>query len=327
MIRLDCTQDRFRLIVMPNKQHRQNAPDIVIITGLSGSGMSSAVNAFEDLGYFCVDNMPLTLLPTFARLVRAGDNERGRIDRAALVISFREGHFLAEFSKQLRDLRKRLTVSVMFFEASDEILARRFSETRRPHPAERGKGRPDAIRAERKTMSPVRALADEVVDTSDHTVHSLRKLILNRFSDSGEAGSMRVEVLSFGHRFGTPRDMELLFDVRHLPNPFFVDELRSLTGADRRVVKYLKDQPEVEETLKRFADLLYYLLPQYQREGKSYVTVGIGCTGGRHRSVMVANELTRRLRRVGFDARSLHRDIRKANAHKRGVSSKRSRDV
>lgn len=299
----------------------------MIITGLSGSGMSSAVNAFEDLGYFCVDNMPLTLLPTFARLVRAGDNERGRIDRAALVISFREGHFLGEFSKQLRDLRKRLTVSVIFFEASDEILARRFSETRRPHPAERGKGLPDAIRAERKTMTPVRAVADEVVDTSDHTVHSLRKLILNRFSASGEAGSMRVEVLSFGHRFGTPRDMELLFDVRHLPNPFFVDELRSLTGADRRVVKYLKDQLEVEETLRRFADLLYYLLPQYQREGKSYVTVGIGCTGGRHRSVMVANEVTKRLRRAGFDARAMHRDIRKANTHKGEVSSKRSREV
>jgi len=227
----------------------------------------------------------------------------------------------------LRDLRKRLTVSIMFFEASDEILVRRFSETRRPHPAERGSGLPDAIRAERKTMTPVRAVADEVVDTSDHTVHSLRKLIINRFSASGEAGSMRVELLSFGHRFGTPRDMELLFDVRHLPNPFFVSELQSLTGADRRVVKYLKDQPEVEETLTRFADLLYYLLPQYQREGKSYVTVGIGCTGGRHRSVMIANELTRRLRRAGFDARATHRDIRKADAHKRSLGSKRSREA
>src|SRR5207253_2801003 len=209
----------------------------------------------------------------FARLVRAGDDERGRIDRAALVISFREGQFLTNFAKQLQDLRKRgLGVWVMFFEASDEILARRFSETRRPHPAERGKGLLDAIKNERKTMRPVRELADEVVDTSHHTVHSLRKLLLNRFSATGEAGLLRVEVLSFGHRFGTPRDMELLFDVRHLPNPFFVAELQLLTGADRRVVKYLKDQPEVEETLTRFADLLYYLLPQYQREGKSYVT-------------------------------------------------------
>jgi UPF0042 nucleotide-binding protein len=289
------------------------APDVVIITGLSGSGMTSAINAFEDLGYFCVDNMPLTLLPTFARLVQAGDDERGRIDRAALVISFREGHFLGEFDEQLRELRNRgLSVSVIFFEASNEILARRFSETRRPHPAERGKGLPDAIRKERETMKPVRALADEVVDTSHHTVHSLRKLLLDRFSPGGEAVPMRVQVLSFGHRFGTPREMELLFDVRHLPNPFFVETLRPLTGADRRVVKYLKEQPEVEETVGRFADLLYYLLPMYQREGKSYLTVGIGCTGGRHRSVMVANELSRRLRRAGFDASAVHRDMRKA---------------
>jgi UPF0042 nucleotide-binding protein len=301
-----------------------DAPDIMIITGLSGSGMTSAVNAFEDLGYFCVDNMPLTLLPTFARLVRAGEDESGRIDRAALVISFREGHFLSDFARQLKELRKRgLAVSVLFFEASNEILARRFSETRRPHPAERGKGLPDAIRTEREAMKRVRALADEVVDTSDHTVHSLRKLLLERFSPRGEAVPLRVQVLSFGHRFGTPREMELLFDVRHLPNPFFVQNLRRLTGADRRVVKYLKDQPEVEETVRRFTDLLYYLLPQYQHEGKSYVTVGIGCTGGRHRSVMVANELTKRLRHAGFDAHAVHRDMRKTAAGSAAKQAKR----
>lgn len=295
------------------KSSQTNAPDIVIITGLSGSGMTSAINAFEDLGYFCVDNMPLTLLPTFARLVHAGDDERGRIDRAALVISFREGHFLSDFAARLQETKKRgLKVSVIFFEASDTILARRFSETRRPHPAERGKGLPDAVRAERETMKRIRSLADEVVNTSEHTVHSLRKLLLDRFSRSGDGVSMRVQILSFGHRFGTPREMELLFDVRHLPNPFFVDGLRSLTGADRRVVKYLKDQPEVEETLNRFTDLLNYLLPQYQREGKSYLTVGIGCTGGRHRSVMIANEITKRLRRAGFDTHAVHRDMRKS---------------
>src|SRR3989442_9499322 len=311
-----------------SKVSKQSTPDILIITGLSGSGMTSATNAFEDLGYFCVDNMPLTLLPTFSRLVKAQEDEHGRIERAALVISFREGRFLSDFAKQLRILRKRgLIASVIFFEASDEILARRFSETRRPHPAERGKGLPNSIRTEREAMKRVRALADEVVDTSDHTVHSLRKLLLDRFSPRGEAVPLRVQVLSFGHRFGTPREMELLFDVRHLPNPFFVHDLRPLTGADRRVVKYLKDQPEVEETLRRFTDLLYYLLPQYQHEGKSYVTVGIGCTGGRHRSVMVANELTRRLRRAGFDAPATHRDIRKADSHKRGFSSKRSREA
>jgi UPF0042 nucleotide-binding protein len=156
-------------------------------------------------------------------------------------------------------------------------------------------------------------------------VHSLRKLVLNRFAANGEAGPMRVEVLSFGHRFGTPRDMELLFDVRHLPNPFFVAELRPLTGADRRVVKYLNGQPEVEETLSRFSDLLYYLLPQYQREGKSYVTLGIGCTGGRHRSVMVANQLAKRLRGAGFDARATHRDIRKADGHHKRASEAQSK--
>ena len=297
------------------KRKSQSSPDIVIITGLSGSGMSSATNAFEDLGYFCVDNMPLTLLPTFARLVHAQEDERGRIERAALVISFREGRFLSDFATQLRVLRQSgLGVSVIFFEASDEILARRFSETRRPHPADRAKGLFDAIRAEREAMKRVRALADEVVDTSEHTVHSLRKVLLERFSPRGEAAPLHVQVLSFGHKFGTPRDIELMFDVRHLPNPFFVAGLRDLSGSDRQVVKYLKMQPEVEETLKRFSDLLSYLLPQYQREGKSYLTVGIGCTGGRHRSVMVANEIADRLRRVGFDAKAVHRDIRKGAA-------------
>jgi UPF0042 nucleotide-binding protein len=283
--------------------------------------MTSATNAFEDLGYFCVDNMPLTLLPTFARLVHAQEDEHGRIERAALVISFREGRFLSDFAKQLRVLRQRgLGVSVIFFEASDEILARRFSETRRPHPADRGKGLFDAIRAEREAMKRVRALADEVVDTSEHTVHSLRKVLLERFSPRGEAARLHVQVLSFGHKFGTPRDIELMFDVRHLPNPFFVAGLRDLSGSDRQVVKYLKIQPEVEETLKRFIDLLAYLLPQYQREGKSYLTLGIGCTGGRHRSVMVANEIADRLRRAGFDAKAVHRDIRKGAARTRKSS-------
>jgi RNase adapter protein RapZ len=295
------------------KSKTRNSPDIVIITGLSGSGMTAATNTFEDLGYFCVDNMPLMLLPTFARLVSAQEDAKGRIERAALVISFREGRFLTDFAKQLRVLRARgLRVSVIFFEASDEILARRFSETRRPHPADRSKGLFDAIGAERAVMKRARALADEVVDTSDHTVHSLRKVLLERFNPRSEAAPLRVQVLSFGHKFGPPRDLELLFDVRHLPNPFFVEGLRALTGSDRRVIKYLKAQPEVAETLRRFSDLLDYLLPQYQREGKSYLTVGIGCTGGRHRSVMIANELAKRLRHAGFDGHAVHRDMRKS---------------
>ena len=164
-------------------------------------------------------------------------------------------------------------------------------------------------------MSRVRSLADQIIDTSEHTVHTLRSHLLERFSLDRKGGPMRVQVLSFGHKYGNPGDLELLFDVRHLPNPHFVPDLKPLSGHDKRVVKYLRAQPEVEETLNRFYDLLYYLLPQYKREGKSYVTVGIGCTGGRHRSVMVANALGRRLRRAGFDCHVVHRDVRKSNRH------------
>jgi RNase adapter protein RapZ len=285
-------------------------PDIVIITGLSGSGMSSATNAFQDLGYFCVDNLPVTMLPTFGRLV-SDDEEKG-IRRAALVIDIREGQFLADFEKQLEALRALgLKVSVLFFEASDDILQYRFSETRRPHPAEKGQGLLAAIRDERQAMSRIRAFADQIIDTSDHTVHSLRRFLLERFSPDREGAPMHVQVLSFGHKYGNPGDLELLFDVRHLPNPHFVPELKRLSGHDSRVVKFLRSQDDVQETLKRFTDLLSYLLPLYKREGKSYVTVGIGCTGGRHRSVMIANALARSLRRAGFDAHASHRDVRK----------------
>ena len=292
-----------------------NLPDIVIITGLSGSGMSSATNAFQDLGYFCVDNLPITMLPTFGRLV-SDDEEKG-IRRAALVIDIREGSFLADFEKQLKALRALgLKVIVLFFEASDDVLQYRFSETRRPHPAEKGQGLLAAIGDEREAMSRIRAHADQIIDTSDHTVHTLRKFLLERFSLDREGAPMRVQVMSFGHKYGNPGDLELLFDVRHLPNPHFVPELKRLSGHDRRVVNFLNSDAEVKETLKRFTDLLSYLLPLYKREGKSYVTVGIGCTGGRHRSVMIANALARALRKAGFDAHASHRDVRKANPRK-----------
>jgi UPF0042 nucleotide-binding protein len=304
-------------VTTKKKKQDGNSPQIVVITGLSGSGMSSATNAFEDLGYFCVDNLPITLLPTFARLVEAGEDDKGTIERAALVIDIREGQFLGEFEEQLRALRKKgLSVVVLFFEASDEALARRFSETRRPHPADTGGGLFEAIRRERVAMKDIRALADLIVDSSDHTVHTLRSFLVERFCLNHEGTPMRVQVLSFGHKFGSPHSMELLFDVRHLPNPFFVENLRELSGSDRRVIKYLRAQSEVEETLRRFTDLLSYLLPLYKREGKSYVTVGIGCTGGRHRSVMIANELADRLRRGGFDAQAVHRDVRKFKRNK-----------
>ena len=292
-------------------------PDIVIITGLSGSGMSSATNAFQDLGYFCVDNLPVTMLPTFGRLVTANDEEKG-ISRAAIVIDIRERGFLADFEKQLDALRAAgLKVNVLFFEASDDVLQYRFSETRRPHPADHGQGLLSAIRAERRAMARIRAHADQIIDTSEHTVHTLRSFLLARFSPDRKGAPMRVEVMSFGHKYGNPGDLELLFDVRHLPNPHFVSDLKPLSGHDPRVVRYLRSQEEVQETLKRFTDLLTYLLPLYKREGKSYVTVGIGCTGGRHRSVMIANALARSLRHAGFDARATHRDVRKVNQTRR----------
>jgi UPF0042 nucleotide-binding protein len=288
------------------------APDVVIITGLSGSGMSSATNAFEDLGYFCVDNLPLMLMPTFARLVRPDDHNRPHIERAALVVDIREGRFLSEFPERLRELRASgLRVFVLFFEASDEVLVRRFSETRRPHPAEAGVGLLESIRRERGAMSEIRQLADQVIDTSEHTVHTLRRLLIERFGSERGNATMRVQVYSFGYKHGAPHDVDLLFDVRHLPNPHFVPELRDLSGHDPRVVRYLKASDEVRETLRRFTELIDYLLPLYRREGKSYVTIGIGCTGGRHRSVMAANWIARHLRRGGYEAAAVHRDVGK----------------
>jgi UPF0042 nucleotide-binding protein len=281
--------------------------------------MSSATNAFEDLGYFCVDNLPLTLLPTFARLVRPdeededGDKDKPHIKRAALVIDIREGHFLEEFDRQIARLRRDtdLNVAVIFLEASDEALQRRFSETRRPHPYDQGDGLAASIRAEREAMAGVRAHADLIVNTTDHTVHSLRGYLVERFSPDAGAGALRVQILSFGYKFGGPRDIDLMFDVRHLPNPHFVPELRPYSGADPRVARYIKSKPETAETLRRFSELIDYLLPLYRREGKAYVTVGVGCTGGRHRSVMTANELARHLRRQGYEVSVVHRDIKK----------------
>ncbi|MGH9956742.1 MAG: RNase adapter RapZ, partial [Pyrinomonadaceae bacterium] len=212
-----------------------STPDVIIITGLSGSGMSSATNAFEDLGYFCVDNLPITMLPTFSRLVKT--ESEGGIERAALVIDIREGMFLADFEKQLNALRDAgLKVYVLFFEASDDVLQHRFSETRRPHPAGR-KGLLPAIRTERSAMARIRSVADQIIDTSEHSVHTLRRHLLERFNPDQKGSPMSVQVLSFGHKYGNPGDLELLFDVRHLPNPHFVPELKRLSGHDSRVVK------------------------------------------------------------------------------------------
>jgi UPF0042 nucleotide-binding protein len=294
------------------KTEKKNLPSFLIITGLSGSGMSSATNAFEDLGYFCVDNLPVTMLSTFSRLLLPNSEEIIAIEKAALVINIRERHFLSDFPSELKKIKKKkLQTFVLFFEASDEVLQRRFSETRRPHPADSGKGLMTAIRAEKKEMENVRNLADLIIDTSDHTVHTLRRLLVQKFGQREEGNPLHVQIVSFGHKYGVPNQVDLLFDVRHLPNPYFEKGLRELPGSDKKVSDFLDKQAEVGETIYRFTDLLNYLLPLYKREGKSYLTIGVGCTGGRHRSVMVANRLGKALEGDGLEISVLHRDVQK----------------
>ncbi|MDX2034393.1 MAG: RNase adapter RapZ [Blastocatellia bacterium] len=284
-------------------------PQLIILTGLSGSGMSSAMNVFEDLGYFCVDNLPVQLIPSFVTLF---DRKETGITRAALGVNIREGEFLESFPQVYAQLRGRddLEATVLFLEASDAALQRRYSETRRPHPL--GEGRvSEAILEEREKLLPIRALADVVIDTSDHTVHTLRSWLRTRFAPENVEAKTELTVLSFGFKFGVPLDADLVFDVRFLPNPHFVPELKPMTGNDQPVIDYLNKSDEVRETIHRFEDLLDYLVPLYQREGKSYVTVAVGCTGGKHRSVAVANALGKHLNREGFHARVMHRDVKK----------------
>lgn len=285
-------------------------PQIVIITGLSGSGKTSAVKAFEDLGYFCVDNLPIQLIPTFVELC---DRSSDTLQRAVIVVDIREKEFLPQFPRIYEELKKReINVKVLFFEARDEVLRRRFSETRRPHPLSNGKkDLAKAIAAERALLKEMRGLADMVVDTSERNVHALRKYLIQQFSVDDSGLDLQITIVSFGFKHGLPPAMDLLFDVRFLPNPHFVPELRKLTGKDRKVIAYMEAAPETRETVQRLQQLLEFLLPHYRREGRSYLTIGIGCTGGRHRSVMVAEDLRRFLRRKGYKVRVNHRDWEK----------------
>ncbi len=280
---------------------------VVIITGVSGSGMSSALKDFEDLGYFAIDNLPAQLIPTFVKLC----DDSSEIDRTAFVVDVRSREFLSLFPHMHEELRERgVNVTVLFLEADNEVLLRRYSETRRPHPL------PDqnvleAIRQERELLSEIRDLADHLIDTSEHTVHTLRDVIKDHFAEKGGAHELNVTISSFGFRHGSPRGLDMVFDVRFLPNPHFVVELRPLTGRDPAVIQYLQSESEVEDTIARFVDLLAYLLPRFQREGKSYLTVGVGCTGGRHRSVMVAEAISERLNTLGYKSTVVHQDIAK----------------
>jgi UPF0042 nucleotide-binding protein len=290
---------------LPAPTHPERARELVILTGLSGSGKLSAIKAFEDMGFYAVDNLPVELLPSFAELV----SQSVEITRAALVVDAREGRGLERFPAMLEELRKKLAVKVVFLEASRPALLRRFSETRRPHPLGQGEMVSEAIRAEERLFAPVRKAADIVIDTTNFNVHELRAYIQNEFRPDSTGKSLLISSISFGYKHGLPLEADLVFDVRFLPNPHFVPEFRHLTGCDKEVIAYLDQFPQTNEFLDRVTALLLFLLPHYIREGKSYLTIAFGCTGGQHRSVMIAEEIGRRLIANGYQAKTSHRDM------------------
>jgi RNase adapter protein RapZ len=289
------------------KKQESPARELVILTGMSGSGKASALKAFEDLGYYSVDNLPLELIPRFADLVL----KSAEITRAALVVDVREGIRLDRFPAILKQVRKVLPARVVFLEASEEAIVRRFSETRRPHPLGRGETVLASISAERKRLDPVRNVADILLDTTRFNVHDLRAHINAQFERGGGTSdrNLTISVTSFGFKNGVPTDADLVFDVRFLPNPHFVPEFRKLTGKHPKVAKYIRQFPQTKEFLDKATDMLTFLLPHYIKEGKSYLTVGIGCTGGQHRSVMITEELKKRLGAAGYRVKTSHRDM------------------
>jgi len=296
----------------PHKPRRAGQPArFIVLTGLSGSGKSQAIRALEDLGYFCVDNIPTTLIPTLADLVR-----REGISRVAIVVDIREKNFLAEFPRTYRRLRlmQGLNPALIFLEATHATLVRRFSETRRPHPLAPDSSASEGIRTERKRMNTIRSMADHIIDTSELTVHQLRQAFstfaFSAVDPKGQKSKLAVTLVSFGFKHGIPMDADLVFDVRFLPNPHFVPRLRPKTGRDRAVITFMEDSPRTGELLVRLNDLLKFLIPQYVAEGKSYLTIAIGCTGGRHRSVMIAEALRKTLGSTpNSRMRVHHRDI------------------
>ncbi len=289
--------------------------ELVIVTGMSGSGKGSVLRVLEDLGYYCVDNMPVDLIPTFADLCRTG----GQIARAALVVDIREGQALERFPALFRALRQRMSTLLIFLHARDEVLLRRFSETRRPHPLAHSQGLArkgelplrEGIAAERRALGPIRKLADLSVDTSQFNVHELRNIINNHFREAAEQRSMLISCMSFGYRHGLPADSDLVFDVRFLPNPNYIPKFHDLTGRHPEVAKYIRSFPQTQEFIARITELLAYLIPHYVREGKSYLTIAIGCTGGRHRSVMMAETIGKKLAARGLNTKVIHRDSAK----------------
>jgi UPF0042 nucleotide-binding protein len=283
----------------------KNKGELVILTGLSGSGKLSALKTFEDLGYYSVDNLPLDLVPQFAYLVK----QSAEIGRAALVVDVREGMRLERFPEILKRVRKTLPTRVLYLEASEDALIRRFSETRRPHPMSRTETVLKSIRSERRRLEPIRNVADIILDTTKFTVHDLRAHISGQFEREESDRNLTISSNSFGFKNGVPAEADLVFDVRFLPNPHFVPEFRKLTGRHPKVAKYVRDFPQTGEFLDKTMEMLEFLLPHYIKEGKSYLTVAFGCTGGQHRSVFIAEEIKKRLTAAGYRVKTAHRDM------------------
>src|SRR5690348_16810230 len=285
----------------PHDGHRQG--ELVIITGMSGSGKASVLKAFEDLGYYCVDNLPVGLIPRFAELV----GQSSEIERTTLVVDVREGRQLAELPAIVKSVRRIISTKVIFLEASDAVLVRRYSETRRPHPLGANTTVKVSLAAERKHLRQIRDLSDLVIDTSKFNVHELRAHITELFHKKENGRNILVSCVSFGFKHGVPDDADLVFDVRFLPNPHFVPEFRPLTGRHPKVAKYIRSFPQTTEFVQRISELLVYLLPHYIHEGKSYLTIAFGCTGGQHRSVMIAEDVAKRLKKSGYRVKVAHR--------------------
>ena len=287
----------------PSARHTE----LVIITGLSGSGKGTVLKALEDLGYYSVDNLPIGLIPKFAELAEAVPNIR----RAAIVVDIREGAALDQFPALFKRIRKKVPVRLIFLEADDSALLRRFSETRRPHPLGADQSVAASIRSERERLAPIRRLADHIINSSKFNVHELRDTIHNIFRGRGGEPEILIQVTSFGFRHGVPPDSDLVFDVRFLPNPNYIAAFKHLSGKNPAVARYIRAFPQTTEFIDRISDLLIYLLPHYIEEGKSYLTISFGCTGGRHRSVMIASEIRKRLAAGGYRVKESHRDLQK----------------
>jgi UPF0042 nucleotide-binding protein len=282
-------------------------PELVVITGLSGSGKATVLKYLEDLGYYSVDNLPSTLIPKFAELTKSSPTIRC----AALGVDIREGSAISQFPEVFEKLRKQLNTTLVFLEADDATLIRRYSETRRPHPLGRQDSVSESLHKERQFLAPIRAIADHIIDTSRFNVHELKDIIAEKFHSSREETKLSICVTSFGYKHGIPTDSDLVFDVRFLPNPNYIPEFKHLTGRHPGVARYIRSFPQTSEFMDRITQLLVYLIPHYIREGKSYLTISFGCTGGQHRSVMIAREIRKRLSRTGYRVKEVHRDAPK----------------